>query len=188
MKYSFFNIPKTLITAITIVVFTIYTMGSVYTSEQSKHIEYLLKSATLYKICKFIDWPENKEQKSFVISVLGQNKNNQKIIIPADKKINNKIVIINEINIVEDIKESSILFIANSEKDKISKILKSIKNKNILTVGDTKGYSEKGVMINFHIENNRINFIINYDIIKKSKLVLHSQLFKVGKVLRTDTE
>ena len=55
-------------------------------------------------------------------------------------------------------KSCNMLYISNSEKDHLEEILEAIKNQPILVIGDTYGFAERGVGINFVIIGNKIQF------------------------------
>ncbi|NIM14623.1 MAG: DUF4154 domain-containing protein, partial [Candidatus Aminicenantes bacterium] len=64
----------------------------------------------------------------------------------------------------------------------------TVGSKPILTVGDTKGFGQKGVIINLYIEKDAVRFEINHEASKKASLQMHSQLFAIGKVVKTKTK
>lgn len=146
--------------------------------------EYEIKSVYLFKICKFTRWSRPlKPNTPFIISVLGQTSPGSEIKIPRDKRIQNKKIIIKKIKKLADIGNSHVLFIATSEAHRINTILSYINGKDILTIGDTKGFAQKGVIINFYVEKNRVKFEINRSAAKKSPIKLHSQLFAIATVV-----
>jgi hypothetical protein len=146
--------------------------------------EYEIKSAYLFKICKFTRWSRPlKPNTPFIISVLGQTSPGSEIKIPRDKRIQNKKIIIKKIKEPADIGGSHVLFIAASEAYRLDNILSYIKDKDILTIGDTKGFAQKGVIINFYVEKERVKFEINRRAAKESPVKLHSQLFAIARVV-----
>ena len=77
------------------------------------------------------------------------------------------------------------MFIASSEAFRIDSILDYIGTKPVLTVGDTSGFGEKGVIINLYIHNDSVGFEINYEASKKATLQINSQLCTIGRLIRT---
>ncbi len=147
--------------------------------------EYALKSTIIFRICKYTQWPQNPDKnKPFTISILGKTTPGKEIKVPWEK-IDNRRVIIRKIRNLSEIKDSEVLFIASSEAYRIESILDYIGNKPVLTVGDTRGFGEQGVIINLYIHNDSIGFEINYDASKKAKLQIHSQLYAIGRLIRT---
>ncbi|MCU0287749.1 MAG: YfiR family protein [Acidobacteria bacterium] len=143
-----------------------------------------LKSAYLYKICKFTRWSRPLQPGgSFIISILGPTTPGNEIIIPPEKLLLDKKVIIRKIKKISDIKDSHVLFITAAEAYHLDEILSFTEAKDILTVGDTPGFSEKGVIINLYIEEDKVKFEINREAQGKSAIKLYSQVFRNGKII-----
>ncbi|MCP5047596.1 MAG: YfiR family protein [bacterium] len=115
---------------------------------------YKLKALLLGRIPKHVDWVGagglNNSSPSFVLSVIGKNPFDKWLdtIYSARKKIKNKDVQLRYIKKVEEIGGSHILFIAEMSRKELTKILDYTKDKPILTIADTEGYSKRGVHIN----------------------------------------
>lgn len=78
---------------------------------------------------------------------------------------------------LNDIKGCQLLFIADSEKNRIDDIMAFLHNDPILVVGDTKGFDERGVHILFYINrDNELRFKINDEALKNSGLSASSFL------------
>jgi len=150
---------------------------------------YVLKAVYLEKFSRFITWPEESltddTSKPFIISVIGKTpltKNLEQIY--AIQKIKNKRVIIQSVTNIKDIEGSHVLFIAESEKKNIDKIISITKHQPILTIGETKGYAEKGVLINFFEKDNKLRFEINETAVLKSPLQMSYYLLNSAKIVQ----
>lgn len=160
----------------------LFLFPDLWAQENIGETEYLLKSVNLFKICQFTIWPEEKiENTPFRIFVIGGSPPGQRISVPAEKKINGRSVEIKDIKEAGEVGAGEVLFICASEKSKIDSILASLKNRQILTAGDTKGFAEKGVMINFYIESKIVKFEINREAIRNAGLKLYPQIYSLGK-------
>ena len=69
-----------------------------------------------------------------------------------------------------DLRECRVLFIAASESDNLDSVLRDIKGSAILTIGDTAGYAERGVIVNFYMEQNK-GLRIGSQLLKLAKIV-----------------
>ena len=150
------------------------------------HDEYDVKSSFLYLICKFTRWPRSPDpKKPFIISILGRTVAGKEIKIPKDKTIDKRKILIRKIKHLQEIDGSDVLFITSSEAYRLDEILDYTGNKPVLTVGDTRGFAQQGVIINFFIYMDTVRFEINYEASKKASLQMHSQLFAIGRVVKT---
>lgn len=81
---------------------------------------------------------------------------------------------------LEDIEACHILFISSSESGRLKEILPALKDRNILTVGDTDGFTRSGGMIQFFTEQNKIRLRINENAAKAVRLTISSKLLRLG--------
>ena len=79
--------------------------------------------------------------------------------------------------------DCSILFVSSSERNNLDEILNKVKASPILLIGDTPGYAEKGVGINFYKKGTQIGFKINKKAITKSGLKISSELLKLAIII-----
>ncbi len=77
-----------------------------------------------------------------------------------------------------DLTECDLLFVCASEKKVLHKILAKVRGKPILTVGDTAGFLEAGMMINLVKVGNKIRWEINRGPAKQGGLKISSQLLR----------
>lgn len=146
-----------------------------------------LKSLYIFSICKFTRWSRQPESPDnpIIISILGRTEPESEIVIPKNKRAHKREIIIRKIKDLEEISDSHVLFITAAEAYRIDGILDYIADKDILSVADTEGFGEKGVIINFFMENKKLRFEINREAEKKSSIKLHSQLFTIGKLVKS---
>jgi hypothetical protein len=159
---------------------------SVFTTED----EYFRKTALFKTFAEYIKWPEEtgmKDQsKAFVISVIGKNPFGSLLeaaYYEAKRKIKGKIVEIRYISRPEEIGNCHILFISKSIDKELEEILAVTRGKPILTIGETKGFAEKGVLFNLYISHEEIRFEINALALRESRLIPSSQLLSLAKIV-----
>ncbi len=130
----------------------------------SQHREYKVKVLLLQRICRFVEWPEEAgladPQKPFVIAVFGENPFGT--VLDEDfsgkrsKRIKRKKVELRYINKTEDIAGCHLLFLSQLNRKMLTRVLEYTEEKPILTVGDTYGYTRRGVHINLFVERKEI--------------------------------
>jgi hypothetical protein len=155
-------------------------------AEEPKPDEYQMKAVFLYNFAKFIDWPEEslRDKDTFNVCILGDSpfENNFKNL--QGKAVRGKELDIKYCRTLQEITNCDLLFICSSEKKNLPRILRSLNEKNILTIGDTKDFAEGGVMINFYIEDDKVRFEVNLDAVKRSKLQISTKLLKIARVIK----
>jgi hypothetical protein len=152
--------------------------------------EYYRKAALFRVFSQYIQWPKdsdvNDRSKPFVIGVIGKNPFGS--ILEAaysqeENKMKDKKVEIRYILKMGEIKNCHILFISKSADNELEEILAITRGKPILTIGETKGFADKGVLFNLYIYRDEIRFEINALALRESGLIPSSQLLSVAKIV-----
>jgi hypothetical protein len=164
--------------------------------------EYQVKAAFLYNFIKFVDWPTGKfsdVNEPIVVGIIGKDPFGNVFEALKDKKIKNKTVVIQRFKGFEELKRSSqqdqaaieeqvqklrkchLLFTCSSEANSKNQIINSVKDYNVLTVGEADDFIDAGGIINFMVEEKKVRFEVNLDACDKEKLKISSQLLKLAK-------
>lgn len=146
--------------------------------------EYEVKAAFIHNIAKFVDWPA--APRTFGISrlcLLGHEPFGKALDALQGKPVSGTIWDIAPVDYGANLKECRVLFISASESGNLGRILESVRRSPVLTVGDSDGYAERGVMVNFYLEANKVRFEINHEAAKRAGLGISSQLLKVARIV-----
>jgi hypothetical protein len=153
-------------------------------AQRSNPSEYEVKAAYLYKLGKFVEWPDNltpSADTSFPICVLGQDPFGTTFDTTiAGENISGKKVVIKRISKPHDAVSCRILFISSSEENRLKEILSALSKTTVLTVGDMPRFTERGGMVQFVVDSNRVRFEVNLTSAERAGLTLSSQLLKVA--------
>lgn len=146
-----------------------------------------VKAAFLYNFTKLVNWPTNAFASSdtpLVIGVLGRDPFGKELDnILAGRKTGGRTIQAARFKSVEEVEDCHVLFISDSERRKLKSIQNVLKDKPILTVGDTKGFVEHG-MIELVKSDETINLRINLDAANQAGLQLSSRLTRLDKTLQ----
>jgi YfiR/HmsC-like len=151
--------------------------------------EHQVKAAFLYNFAKFVEWPAEAfaaPNAPLKLCVLGEDPFGSDLTELVHGKVVNGhgVQVLNPQNLQQSI-NCHILFVSPSEKSKTRQIVESLRDKSVLTVGDTKGFSEQGGMVNFVLENDRVRFEINVTAAERARLKISSKLLNVAKLVIT---
>lgn len=161
-------------------------LSPVWTAEAVDHEfrEYAVKSAFILNIMKFIEWPEAwLSLPSLDLCILGENPFGKDADGLQGKVVKEKTIQLRPIKKVGEDKNCRIVFIGSSEKERLGQILSSFEGKDVLTIGDTPGYAEQGVLVNFFEEDSKVRFQINLAAVNKTRLKFDSRILKIAKVI-----
>ena len=164
-------------------------VGAVSNAQQARPTEFQVKAAYLFNFGKFVRWPGGAGPGSLEICVLGKNPLGSMLEVTVKgESIDGKQVRSRTISNLQEASSCNILFVSGSEEGRLPAILPAAKRGGILTVSDIPHFAERGGMIEFVNQQDRIRFTINTDTIEGAGLSVSSELLKVAvKVIRKNT-
>jgi YfiR/HmsC-like len=159
-------------------------------SDSSESSEYLIKAGFIYNFAKFVEWPSTafaEADSPIVIGVLGTDPFGPMIDrIVEDKKIGSRGFVVKRFKWgkdLKDLRDCKILFVSGSEKAHIDEVVQMVKGLPILTVGETPGFAERGGMIRFVLEDNRVRFEVNVEAAHQAELNISSRLLTLARIV-----
>jgi hypothetical protein len=154
---------------------------------QTTSREYQLKAAFLYNFAQFTDWPTNAfadTNSPIVIGVLGTDPFGRVLDETIrGESVKGRSLIIQRFKHVEEIKACHVLFISQSEANRMNRILPAVKNRSILTASDLDGFAQKGGIIEFSTEHNKIKLTICVDVAKAVGITMSSKLLRLADIV-----
>jgi YfiR/HmsC-like len=165
------------------ILWCVLSAASSLCAEQPKPSEYQVEAVYLLNFAKFVEWPTKAAppENTFNICVLGQYPFSaalDKTI--AGETIDGRKVVVQRISKAQEAMSCRILFISLSEENRLSEILKTLDKASILTVSNVPTFSQRGGMIQFVVEANKVRFEVNLASTERAGLTLSSELLKVA--------
>jgi hypothetical protein len=156
-------------------------------AQESAPTEYQLKAAFILNFAKFVEWPPAafaEPASPIVLGILGNNPFGDALERTIqDKTINNRPLVIKGLRTSAEATNCHILFISASEEARLQEIFDGLRGASVLTVGEAANFiqkGEKGGMINFFRQGNKIRFQINEVAAKKVELKISSKLLSLA--------
>jgi len=160
-------------------------------AQQVHPTESQVKTAYLYNFGKFVQWPvdHGPDGDSFDLCVLGQDPFGPVLdATVAGESISARKIAVVRISKVSEAAPCRVLYISESEGSRLGPILEAARHLGILTVSDIPHFAERGGIIGFVKQQDRIRFEVNRAAAEGSHLTLSSELLKVAlRVLNKDT-
>jgi len=152
--------------------------------------EYDIKAAFLFNFAKFTNWPPDKAGETdslFNICILGENPFKDLLNHAAEhNKIKGLDVIVREIQSLDSLGRCQILFVALSQNNHYREIVDSLDNNSIMTIGESKEFTDCGGIINFFVKENNVRFRINVNAAAKAGLDISSKLLRLAELTMKD--
>jgi len=164
--------------------------------------EYQIKAAFLYNFIKFVDWPKEAMpdgNEPITIGIIGKDPFGQAFEPVKDKDVRDKKVVVKRFKSIADlkklgesgkdemdrqieaVKKCHLLFVCSSEKEYLKDIVNAVKQRPVLTVGDTEEFVQLGGIISFVMEDQKVRFEVNLTAGEHAKLKIRSQLLRLAK-------
>jgi len=162
--------------------------------DSSDSSEYLIKAGFIFNFAKFVEWPTSafaQPDSPIVIGILGTDPFGTIIDqIVQDKKIGARGFAVKRLkwgSDVKDLRDCKILFVSASEKAHMDELLQMMKGLPVLTVGETPGFAERGGVIRFVLEDNRVRFEVNVEAAHQAELTISSRLLTLARIIQPPT-
>lgn len=150
--------------------------------DQSEEANAKIKAIYIYNFTKYIEWPDNYKEGSFVVGVLG---NNAPLLNELNKMASSKTVGVQKFEIMSvttpsDCAKCHIVYIPSDNSSQLSDVIGKVRGKSALIVTDKSGLATKGAGINFFIDGNKQKIELNRSNIEKYKLKVASTLVEMA--------
>lgn len=152
--------------------------------------EYQVKAVFVYNFAQFTEWPSNafaRPDSPIVIGILGNNPFGdflQETI--RNETVHGRRLVIEHFQRVEEIKNCHILYVGQSEADRLDHDLDVLKGRPVLTVSDIEHAAYRGVMVRLYMQANKVRLRVNLDDVRAAGLSLSSKLLRVAEVIHSE--
>lgn len=149
--------------------------------------EYQVKAAYLYSFAKFVEWPArafSSPTGPLQFCVLNDQSFEAELNqIVKGKSVAGRTVKVSSVQNEEQSRACQILFINSAQNREARHILEALRGTSVLTVGEAKGFVEEGGIINFVVQDDRVQFQVNHRAAEQAGLSISSRLLSVAKVV-----
>jgi hypothetical protein len=157
-------------------------------AQQTKPSEFQVEAAYVYNFGKFVKWPADaaaNRHGGFTICVLGDDPFGTVLQSTlASESLGGKPVAVRRVPTPQDAASCHILFLSTVQETKLKEIVAALGQTPVLTVSDIPEFSQRGGMIQFVLQGDRVRFEINRANAESDGLILTSDLLKVAVVVR----
>jgi hypothetical protein len=148
--------------------------------------EYRIKAGFLFNFTKFVDWPAPyalRELKEVNICIVGTNP-----FSPASEAIFKAAAGVSpHLNLITNDawkgKFCHIMFISNTGSASIDSVLSGLSQKPVLTISEVPGFAQKGGVMEFVDEDNKVRLIVNMQAANALGLKIDAQLLEIAKTV-----
>jgi hypothetical protein len=157
-------------------------------AEERTTVEYQVKAAFLFNFAKFIEWPPEafaNEEAPIQVCVFRYDPFGASLDgIVKGKIINQRKLAVRRVNVAGELSGCQLVFIGEKEEKGLGEVLSSVNGNSVLVVGETEGFAERGGGIQFFLEDQRLRFAVNVDVLQRARLSVSSKLLVLARIVR----
>jgi len=143
-------------------------------------------ASTLRLLADWVTWPPDRANAPLVIGVFGTCPLGPWLReVCVSKVIQGRRVEVVTYRNLYGLDRCDLLFICEGDADRIPEVLKQLRGRPVLTVGDTAGMGEAGVMVNLVPERGKLTLEVNLAAVRRGGLVLSSKVLKLAKIIES---
>jgi hypothetical protein len=144
-------------------------------------------AALIFKIGKFVHWPEEAFADSagtLRLCIVGRDDFGASIDSLAGRALQGRVIVIARISDAEQpATECRIVFISNSERERVPALLNAVARSPVLTISDIDGFASEGGMIGLGTNASKVHFEINTAASARAGLKIGSQLLQIATLI-----
>lgn len=143
-----------------------------------------VKAAFLCGFAEFVDWPSLGKSDPVTIGILGQDTFGPLLDqTMKNRALQTRPIVLKRITTLEEALRCQIVYVSASEKHRVEESLRVLGRASILTVSDIPDFAERGGVIGFRIEQNRVRFSVNTEAADRAGLQISSRLLKLARLV-----
>jgi hypothetical protein len=146
-----------------------------------------VKAAFVYNFVKFVEWPDETQSVAgpFVIGVLGDTALTAHIADTVrGKAVRGRGFEVRHFTAPDDLIVCHVLFVVSPDQETVQRTLHVARNFPALTIGELRGFSEWGGVIELIVEDNKFRFEINAGAARQGGLKVSSRLLRLARSVR----
>jgi hypothetical protein len=153
--------------------------------------EYQVMAVFLFNFSRFVEWPASafpSANAPFVVGVFGHDPFGADLDAAVKgETVNGRPLVVRRVQSAAEAADCQILFIHQSEDQRLGEVLSALGNKSTLTVSDLPGAAQHGVMIRLVTERGRVRMRIDVDAARAAALTISSNLLRSAQIVGNQT-
>lgn len=152
--------------------------------------EYKVKAEFLIRMLPFFEFPrpDARSKDPFELVVLGKSPFNSHLDREAQSQtVHQRPIRIRYLKRFTDLGPCDALFLCESEGASVGKVTVWARLNKVLTIGDSRAFLTKGIMVNFVIvqaeKQEKIRFFMNLDEAKAGGITIDSRILRMAEII-----
>lgn len=150
-------------------------------AEINPSVEYQVKASYVYNFLQFVDWPSDAfTGGSITVCVFGEDRFGSALAATAGESSRGRKIEIRRVSTPDELQPCHVAFISSSERRREFQVLRELAGRPVLTIGETRGFTDRGGIINLVPVGKTIRFEINQPAAERNRLKVSAQLMQLA--------
>lgn len=142
--------------------------------------ERAMKAAYLYNFIQFAQWPVQPEEP-FLLCVLGRTPLDEQLAKLEGKKVLNDVhVKVLHVGLKDSFTACHALYLDDTQRKLAEEVLPRLESAPILTITDSDGLADKGMMIEIQKRDLKLGFEVNLAMARKVRISFNARMLKMA--------
>jgi hypothetical protein len=147
-----------------------------------------LKAAWMYNFSQHVEWPAaafKDERAPMIVSILGQHPLEEALSkVVRGKTAQGRSIEIRRAALPAELKGAHLVFLPDSEKERLEAAVAVLKGSPALLVTETEGSVRRGATLNFFMDESRVRFEASVDNATRAGLSISTKLLKFARLAK----
>ena len=146
-----------------------------------------IKVAYVFNLTKYVQWPRAGSQ--LVIGFIGDGPIGEALEkMLAGKTSDSRLIRVVLSPSEESLNQCDVIYVASSSTKRVHETLDHLRNKSVLTIGDTESFVKSGGMIGLVRVGQQVRMIINQDAAERARLKISSRVLNLATIVQDGPE
>ena len=150
------------------------------TARAAPSLEYQVKASYIYNLTQFIEWPEHAPGDEFQICVYGPHRFGDALDTLEGNRVGDRPLRVRYLRDMRVADSCQILFITASEGRRALQLLRAAPVTGLLTIGETRDFTDRGGVIGLIKIGGKVKFEINEAAAERAGLAISAQLLRLA--------
>lgn len=145
--------------------------------------ERTVRAAFVFNLTKYVEWPASDGE--FTIGVVGDGSMGETLKKLLDgRKAGDRVIRVLLSPAQDELNSCSMLYFVQSPSKKIQTAMGRVRDKSVLTVGETESFVSDGGMVALVRNSGEVQIHVNLEAAQTAHLEISSQLLNLSKIVR----
>jgi hypothetical protein len=157
-------------------------------AQGARNLEYPAKAVMLYRFLERITWPDEGPaggDRPLTIGWLGESPLPAAFGALEGKTIKGRPLRVKALSSAQQLEDCQVVFVSASARGRSAELLPPPNKPGVLTVGESEGFAERGGILNFFEERNRVRFEINLQAAQQCGLNISGEILKLARLVKS---